>query len=113
MQPLTLVFYTVAYLWLFWYVYILVVGLYRAHLDKRLTPLAYTLAFPAIVIGYTMDALANIFIATVVFLEPPQELLVTGRLKRHIIYGSGWRRSLSVFICDSLLDVFDPTGDHC
>jgi len=109
----SIVLYTVAYLWLFWYVYILVVGLYRAHLDKRLTRFTYALALPAIVVGYAMDVLANIFIASILFLEPPQEWLVTGRLKRHIIYGSGWRRSVSMFICDNLLDVFDPTGDHC
>jgi hypothetical protein len=103
----------VAYLWVFWYVYILVMGLYRAHLDKRLSRFTYVLAAPALVVGYAMDIVANVTIASVVFFEPPREWLVTSRLKRHIAGYGGWRHRLATWICDHLLDVFDPKGDHC
>lgn len=105
--------YVIAYLWLFWGMYVLVMGLYRAHLDKRLNWFTYTLSAPFLVIGYAMDCFANIFIASFVFAEPPKELLVTTRLQRYMGYSVGWRKQLAEYVCEHLLDVFDPTGDHC
>lgn len=101
------------YLVFFWYAYILVMGLYRAHLDKRLTKFTTILALPALVIGYAMDILANIFIASLVFLELPKELLVTTRLQRYAKGPINWRRDRANWICTNLLDLFDPTGNHC
>jgi hypothetical protein len=109
----TLLLATALFLWLFWYAYILVMGLYRAHLAKRLTPFTYALALPALAIGYLMDVFANVTIASVAFLEPPREWLVTDRLQRHMHKSKGWRFWLAKYICDHLLDVFDPSGDHC
>ena len=57
--------------WAFWGMYVLVMGIYRAHLDRRLTGLVLVLSFPFVVIGYLMDVFANMTIASVVFLEPP------------------------------------------
>lgn len=103
-----------AYLWAFWLAYILVMGLYRAHLNGRLTTLTYSLAMPVLVIGYVMDVIAQYTFATVFFLDLPArgEHLVTDRLKRYSA-GSGWRKSKADWICTNLLDVFDPTGNHC
>jgi hypothetical protein len=102
------------FLWAFWYVYIVVMGLFRAHLKGRLKGLVFVLALPAVIVGYVMDILANLFIASIVFLEPPREWLVTTRLKRHIDSGLGtWRGYLAGWVCDHLLDVFDPREDHC
>jgi hypothetical protein len=101
------------FMWLFWYVYILVMGLYRAHLVKNLTRFTYALALPALLIGYAMDVLANAFVATIVFREPPEEWLVTDRLKRYIEGPCGWRKTRAQAICAALLDSFDPHGSHC
>ena len=104
---------TMAYLWLFWLVYVLVMGLYRAHLARRLTPFAYGMALPVVALGFTVDVVANLVIAPLVFLELPREWLVTQRLIRLNQGPEGWRRRLATSICTSLLDVFDPSGDHC
>jgi hypothetical protein len=105
---------TIAFLWAFWGLYVLVMGLYRAHLDKRLSRAAYVLAAPFLAVGAAVDVLANLTIASLVFLEPPREWLVTSRLQRHNRdHESGWRGDLSEWICTHLLDVFDPTGNHC
>lgn len=104
---------SIVYLWAFWGMYVLVMGIYRAHLSKRLKGFVRILSFPFVVIGFLMDVLANLILASIIFVEPPRELLVTGRLKRLIKEGDGWRRRLAKFICDHLLDVFDPNGDHC
>jgi hypothetical protein len=103
----------VVYLWLFWGMYVLVMGIYRAHLQERLTKTTLVLSIPFILIGYVMDVLANIFIGSVVFVELPREWLVTTRLKRHRDKSKGWRAHLSTFICEHILDVFDPKGSHC
>lgn len=103
----------IAYLWLFWGVYVLVMGIYRAHMQDRLTKITLVLSIPFILLGYIMDVLANIFIATIIFLELPREWLVTARLIRHRDKSKGWRSKLSAFICEHILDVFDPKGSHC
>ena len=110
---MTYVLCSVAFLWAFCGMYVLVMGLYRAHLNHSLSRTTYVLAAPFLLIGYSMDVLANITIASIVFVEPPREWLVTDRLQRHIADGNGWRFSLSNWICNHLLDVFDPSGNHC
>ncbi len=100
--------------WVLWAMYVMVMGIYRAHLDKRLTTVTTILAAPWVAIGYLVDALVNLTFASILFWEPPWELLVTGRLKRHIAaISGGWRHRLAMWICDRLLDPFDPTGNHC
>lgn len=101
------------YLIVFWYAYILVMGLYRAHLDDRLNKFTFTLALPALAVGYVMDIITNIFIASFIFLEPPKELLVTTRLQRYIKGPVTWRRDRAMWVCHTLLDYFDPSGKHC
>lgn len=105
--------YVLAFLWAFWAMYVLVMGIYRAHLAKRLTPVTLALSLPFVALGYVMDVLANVTVASVVFIEAPREALVTDRLKRHMQASNGWRFVLARYICDNLLDVFDPSGDHC
>lgn len=102
------------FLWVFWGLYVLVMGLYRAHLDHRLTPVTTVLGLPFVVVGFVVDVLANITLASIAFFEVPREWLVTDRLQRHIrTPTSAWRTRLASWICDHLLDVFDPSGDHC
>jgi hypothetical protein len=99
----------------FWYLYILVMGLYRANMDKRLSGLTLWLAYPAVAVGYFVDLISNWTIASILFLEPPRFLteLVTDRLSRYIKSGSGYRKEYATWICQNLLDFFDPRGSHC
>lgn len=99
--------------WLLWALYVLVMGLYRAHLQDRLTPSTYLLGAPWLAIGVAVDVLVQITFASLIFLEPPRELMVTDRLQRHSRAAQGWRHRLAVWICQHLLDPFDPTGSHC
>jgi hypothetical protein len=105
----------ILFLWLFWYAYIIVMGLYRAKLDGRLSLPAKILGFPAIFIGYAMDVLAQYTLATLIFREWPRrgEHLVTDRLQRYMAYPQGSRYIKARWICENLLDPFDPTGKHC
>jgi hypothetical protein len=102
------------YLWVFWGLFVLVMGLYRVHLKKKLVGVRFVLAFPWLVVGFIVDVLANLFIAPFFFVELPKEWLVTRRLSR-------WKRTrkntrqkrMAVYVCENLLDEFDPTGSHC
>ena len=101
-----------AFLWVLWAFYVLIMGLYRAHLAGRLTWIHYALSLPFLVVGFAVDVLVNLLIASVIFLELPSELLLTKRLQRHL-GSTSWRGRLAKWICAQLLDVFDPTGAHC
>ncbi len=103
-----------AFLWFFWGMFVLVMGIYRAHLAGRLTKVTTALGLPFVIVGYVVDIFTNIFIATFLFLELPREFLVTTRFKRYNDgTGSNWRKTVATYVCENLLDVFDPTGDHC
>lgn len=105
--------YVVAYLYAFWCAYILVMGVYRAHMTRRLVGVTRGLALPVVLIGYALDVAANLTIAVLLFADPPREMLVTGRLIRYKAGPPGWRRSVAEYVCDNLLDPFDPRNDHC
>lgn len=113
MNALLVLALTAAYLWLFWLAYILVMGLYRAHLAGRLTGAPLWLASPVIVIGLLLDVLANIFLATLIFQELPGEWLVTSRLAKYLKRNHGWHSKAAWWVCTHLLDPFDPHGTHC
>jgi len=112
-EVLSYFLYTLGFLWLFWGFYVQVMGLYRVSLRKELKGINLALAIPYVLVGIICDVFANVFIATFVFLELPKECLVTTRLKRYKTYESGYKLKVATLICEGMLDVFDPTGNHC
>lgn len=100
-------------IWMFWALYVFSMGVYRAKLDGRLRGLNAVLAFPIFLFAAIVDVFFNLVVAPLVFLDLPKEWLVTKRLKRYMAEGSGWRYNIAKLICDSVLDPFDPDGDHC
>lgn len=102
--------------WVFWAMYVFVMGMYRAKLNGRLGGVNYYMGYPVFAIGMLTDILFNLTLAVLIFLDLPRETLVTSRLKRYMAQGEqdgGWRYRLAKWFCDNLLDPFDPTGDHC
>lgn len=90
-------------------------GIYRAHLSNKLNKFLLCICLPAVVIGILFDIFANIFIATIVFRKLPQEWLVTTRLIKiqNNPLENIYNRALAKYICNSMLDIFDPNGNHC
>lgn len=101
------------YLWLCWGLYVLVMGLYRAYLAKRLTRTTLFLSIPFVAIGFIVNFVSNMILATIVFLEFPKEFLITDRLERYIRSENGWRCSIARWVCHNILDPVDPSGSHC
>lgn len=102
----------ILYTYIFWLLYLAVMSLYRGYLNKTLSRFGLILGAPIIMIGLVVDFIMNMTVFTLVFLERPQELLVTKRLQRHM-KRSGWRYKLANHICNHLLNFADPTGNHC
>lgn len=107
--------FVLVYLYVFWLMYVLVVCLYRAHLDARLNGFTKVLAAPALAIGYLIDLLANWAFASLWFWELPKSPLelVTDRLTRYMNGPDGRKKSHARWVCETLLDPFDPSNDHC
>lgn len=103
----------IAYTWLFWSVYVLVTGFYRAWLAKTMPPWMMALALPWLALGLVMDFIANVTLATVFFADLPREFLVTRRFQRYVAGPPTWRKLAAVWVCENMLDMFDASGDHC
>ena len=71
-------------------------------------------AYLYVAYGYVKDIYFNLVTATRIFNDGPRELTFTARLKRYR-QGDGplWREAIAEFLCDSILDQGDPSGDHC
>lgn len=99
--------------YLLWGLYLAVMPLMRARNNNALTVPAKILGYPILAVGYLIDFLVNMSVATVLFLELPKEWVVTARLIRYINGSEGFRYKIATWICSNLLDPFDPTGCHC
>lgn len=113
-ELLRLAVWVVLALYALWIFYLAIMNLSRADQAHQLRPVALALGIPVLVVGYTMDALINVLVLTVLMLELPRELTVSERLGRHLrSLSGGWRYRVSRWVCVELLDQFDPTGKHC
>lgn len=97
--------------------YAAVMNIKRVKDAGKLTTIGKVLGYPTLVIGLFLDLLVNVFVMTVVLLEIPREMTVTGRLKRHHLESIGeswidkWRMGVVKFF-EPVLDPLDPSGDH-
>lgn len=104
-------------LWVLWLFFLAVMSLKRAQQAGLLSLKAKIFGYPAVWLGYLIDFAVNTVVMTFVLIEWPQwqlkELLVTDRLKRlrHTEKRSGWQRDVAEWFV-SLLNPFDPDGDH-
>lgn len=106
--------YTIAGLYVFWIFYLAVMALFSAKEKGTLPKAALILGYPVLIVGAIIDLAMNAAVFSIIFFEPPKEWLVTKRLARHIKKGSGWRQKLAKWICENLLDAFDPDHrGHC
>lgn len=96
-----------------WVQYLSIMNLKRNR--DKLTKPAKVIAYPLLVIGLITDMIYNIVVGSILFVEPPKELLFTSRLKRHINESTGWKQKLALWFCKNFLNPFDPDpdGNHC
>lgn len=94
-----------------WFCFLAVMSLKRAKDAGLLNRTSTALGVPVLLVGYGLDCFCNVVVMTVLLMEWPRETTVTARLKRHVVFGSGWRQRLARWFIP-LLDPFDPSGKH-
>lgn len=105
--------YGLGLVYVLWIFYLAVMNLARARDNQTLTKPALYLGTPIFIIGYSLDVFVQLFVMSFLFLELPKEWTVTGRVKRHLYSGEGWREKVAAWFCHHLLNAFDPDGKHC
>lgn len=91
--------------------YCAIMNIWRVYRLGKLTMLGKVFGLPTLAVGLAIDVFVNIFIATVVFLDPPREWTLSDRLSRYLRTSSGYRRTIAVWI-EPVLDPLDPRGNH-
>lgn len=94
-----------------WAFYLLAMSLIQAKRAGKLSRVATVLGYPLVAIGLVFDFALNV-VASVVFLDPPRELLLTIRCNRYIDTYTDWRHTVAMWLCQNLLDPFE-IGGHC
>lgn len=103
-----------ALMYVTWFFFLAVMSMLAAKRAGVLKPgtVTYILCLPIALVGVSLDFLVNMTIGTVLFLEIPQEWLLTIRMDRLMTYGNPWRANLATWLCKNLLDPFQ-SGGHC
>lgn len=66
------------------------------------------IAYPVVIVGYPLDVLVNLTVASLLFLDPPAELTVSDRLERYLHDdATDWRYAVAHWINEKLVDPAD------
>lgn len=112
---LTLLYITIAsvlgfrYLWI---LFLAVMNLKQAKDADQLHGFAYGLGKTVLVEGLIVDAIIQLTVANLIWLEFPRELTVSGRVARLCEHGTGFRKARAIWFRDTLLRIFDRSGGH-
>jgi uncharacterized membrane protein YhaH (DUF805 family) len=101
----------IAWLWLFFIMYVASMNMIRAHDEKKLNGWLWALCLPFVIVSLVVDFINNLIVFTLIYFELPKEWTVTDRLKRHAKQQT-FRGKLSRWIAETLLNPFDHTGNH-
>ena len=99
-----------------WLFFLAIMALKSARDNSKLTRASTALAYPLLVVGWCLDFSLNMA-ATPVFLDLPQEWLLTIRCDRYLSIANPtglnrYRQRLARWLCQNLLDPFQ-SGGHC
>lgn len=109
-----------------WVFFLAAMNLMQARNEGTLPIWAHRLGLPVVFVGVVIDVVVQLTLACVIFLEPPREFTVSGRVKRwvegpqFIGYPGGpptkgirwWRYSVALWMRNNLLKPFDRSGGH-
>jgi hypothetical protein len=91
--------------------YCAIMNIWRVYKLGKLTILGKIFGIPTLAVGLALDVFVNIFIATVVFLDFPDEWTLSLRLNRYLKNETGYRYAIARWI-EPVLDPLDPSGNH-
>lgn len=112
---MTVIIFALVLMWQTYVIYIAAMHLkrYEALIEQKPRPIRW-FGLSVLAVGVACDVVLNVVVASVAFLDPPRELLLTRRLQRYVDKPAlAWRRGLARWVCHNMLDPFDPKGRHC
>lgn len=92
-----------------WVLY--VAAMHFAKIRHKLGQFAKINGYVVWVLAQPIDVSLNL-LWSVILLDFPRELILSPKLKRLRAAG-GWRGCVASFVCEQLLNPFDPDGKHC
>ena len=106
----------IALIYLTWLFFLAIMSLLSARNNGKLTKTSEVMATPILIVGWCLDFSLNMC-ATPVFLDLPQELLLTIRCDRYLSIANPtglnkYRQRFARLLCQNLLDPFQ-SGGHC
>lgn len=111
MEMLKAIGYGIALFYITWLFFLAIMALKLAKDTGKLRKPVIILGSPILLFGILLDFSTNM-VATFVFLELPQETMLTYRCERHLRDSDGWDYRVALWICRNLLDPFQQ-GGHC
>ena len=100
-------------IWLLFVCYAMVMNVKRLRDRKTLTPLAYVLSWPVLVVGVAVDVIVNQLYFSVICLDFTHFGTVTSRMKRYKYRDStAWQKKVSAFVELHIDDFEDVEGGH-
>lgn len=82
----------------------------------------YYAVLPLLYAGVVIDVIYNIIPGSIIFLQLPRygkragrkrEITLSMRLHNIRTFGWGWRLMVADFICERILNPYDPKNHHC
>lgn len=98
--------------WLLWVLFLATMNLGQAKAEGKLKGFALWAGYTVLSVGLLVDFVVQVTVATVIWLELPRELTVSGRVERLCREGYGYRLALAMWFRHVLLAPFDRSGGH-
>lgn len=95
-----------------WLLFLAVMNVDQARREGKLPRDIVIPAYVALFLGYAVDFVVQVTFATLLWLELPRELTVSGRVERLCREGHGYRLALAMWFRRVLLAPFDRSGGH-
>lgn len=96
--------------WLLWVFFLAVMKLDEE--KHRMHGAVKVVGYFTLAVGLVIDFIVQVLPATILWLELPRELTVSGRVKRLCATGHGYRYNLAIWFRNHLLAPFDKSGGH-
>lgn len=98
--------------WVLWVLFLAVMNLQEAKDSNTLPRPILIPAYITLWVGLIVDLFVQLTFATIIWLELPRELTVSGRVARLIESGGGYRKNLAIWFRNNMLKPFDRSGGH-
>ena len=104
--------YSLLAFWALWVLFLATMNLGQAKAEGKLKGFALWAGYTVLSVGLLVDFVVQVTVATVIWLELPRELTVSGRVERLCREGYGYRLALAMWFRHVLLSPFDRSGGH-